>query len=143
MTGNVIDFGAYQRLRARDPQGHAGWTRRAPLGAMPGAVRRILHFMLDAPDDPPLVKLAWLLSYFGAVPLPDGQMYRLKRGRLDVKRDSGWVASPITLDGLAHLVTGLKRQEWQAIAQSCRRRETVLRLDDLWPGTIPPGSALV
>lgn len=141
--GNVIDFGAYQRRRARDPLSHNGWTRRTPLGSMPGTVQRILYFMLDVPDDPPLVKLAWLLSYFGAVPLPDGETYRLERGQLEVKRDGSWVASPVTLDGLARLVTGLNRPEWQAIAQSCRRRETLLRLDDLWHGPMPPGSAPV
>jgi len=139
MTGNVIDFGAYQRREAQGPLGRAGRARRA----MPGAVQRILHFMLDASDDPPLVKLAWLLSYFGAVPLPDGATYRLERGRLEVKRDGSWVASPVTLDGLARLVTGLKRPEWQAIARSCRRRETVCRLADLRPGRRPPGDAPV
>jgi hypothetical protein len=110
---------------------------------MPGAVQRILYFMLDVPDDPPLVKLAWLLSYFGAVPLPDGETYRLERGRLEVQRDGSWVASPVTLDGLAHLVTGLKRPEWEAIARSCPRRETVRRLDGLRPGRMPPDDAPV
>lgn len=143
MKDNIIDFGAYQRRKAQSTPSFWCWPKRSPFGAMPGPIQRILVFMLDAPDDPPLVKLAWLFSYFCEVPLPDGQTYRLERGRLEVKHENGWEPSPVTMDGLAHLVMNLNRMEWQAIARSCRRRDTVLRPDGFRPRGTPPGGAPV
>jgi len=98
---------------------------------------RIYQLMLDAPEDPPLVKLAWLLSYFGEVPLPDGKAYRLERGRLEERAGKSWVRSTATFDDLARLTHGLTRPQWQRIASHSAPREVVCTLDQCATRSIP------
>lgn len=101
-----------------------------PLWGMPSEIFRILHLMFDAPDDPPLVKLAWLLSHFGEVPLPDGRTYRLERGHLEEKNGDGWEPSAASFNELAAMANGLTRQQWQWVARRCQPRKRVFSLGD-------------
>jgi hypothetical protein len=89
---------------------------------------RICQLMLDAPDDPPLVKLAWLLSYFGAVPLPDGNVYRMERGCLEVRDGESWVRPTASFDDLVRLTHGLTRPQWQRIARESAPRQVIYSL---------------
>ena len=139
MGKDVIDFESYRRRKERGMRKEplAGFGR--PFWGMPDAIVRIRHFMFDAPDDPPLVKLAWLLSHFGEVPLPGGRTYRLERGRLEENNGDGWERSAASFDDLAGTVTGMTREQWQWIASRCQPKKKVyslgewikdLRLDD-------------
>lgn len=145
MKDDIIDLASFKRRKAVKAEKTAirsgvwSWPKRSPFAHMPGPILRMLHFMFDAPDDPPMVKLGWLLSYFGEVPLPDGRTYRLHQDRLEVQGEGGWTPSSVTMDGLARLVTGLKREQWQAIATSCRRRTAEPHPEGFWSCGKPPG----
>ena len=141
MASDVIDFGEHQRRIKTRPFGPLRGRYSRPFGQMPIAIMRIYQLMLDAPEDPPLVKLAGLLSYFGEVPLPDGNTYRLERGRLEEREGEAWVCSTSTFDDLARLTHGLTRSQWQRIARGTAPRQVVYSLDR-W-GTRPPPNAPV
>ena len=125
MTSDVIDFGEYQRRKQTRSSRPSWGLYSSPLGRMPMAIVRIYQLMIDAAEDPPLVKLGWLLSYFGGVPLPDGNTYRLERGRLEERAGESWVCSTTTLDDLAQLTHGLTRPQWQRIASHSTPRQVV------------------
>ena len=141
MASDVIDFGEHQRRKKTRSSGPSWGRYSRPFGQMPIAIMRIYQLMLDAPEDPPLVKLAWLLSYFGEVPLPDGNTYRLERGRLEQRDGAAWVRAASTFDDLARLTLGLTRTQWQRIARGSEPRQVVYSLDR-W-GTRPPPDAPV
>jgi hypothetical protein len=130
MGKDVIDIESYRLKKARRmwKNPFAGFGR-SPWG-VPSEIFRILHLVFDAPDDPPLVKLAWLLSHFGEVPLPGGRTYRLERGRLEEKNGDGWEPSASSFNDLAGMVSGLTRQQWQWIARGCQPRKKVFSFED-------------
>jgi hypothetical protein len=130
MDKDVVDFESYRRRKERGMRKDPPAGFRRSLGGMPREVVRILHFMCDAPDDPPLVKLAWLLSHFGEVPLPGGRIYRLERGRLEEKNGDGWERSDASFDDLAGTVTRMTREQWQWIASRCQPKKRVYTLDE-------------
>lgn len=129
MTSDAVDFGQYLRRKQTRSSRSSWWQCWSPIGRMPTAIVRIKGMTLDAPEDPPMVKLAWMLSYFGAVPLPDGETYRLERGRLEVRDGESWVRSTATFNDLALLAHELTRPEWQRIAGQSEPRQVVLSLD--------------
>lgn len=141
MTSDVIDCGEYRRRKQTRSTGPSRGPYSSRPGRMPQEIVRIRHWMIDAPEDPPLVKLAWLLSYFGAVPLPDGNIYRLERERLEQRKGEAWVRSTSTFDDLARFTHGLTRSQWQRIARGSAPRQVVYSLDR-W-GTRPPPDAPV
>jgi hypothetical protein len=135
MEGNIVDLEAHRRrkrpAKGRPVRATYGWPGRSPLDATPMTIRHMRVRYFDMPDDPPLVKLAWLLSHCGEVPLPDGESYRLERGRLEWKRDGRWVVSCVTFDELARRVGRLQWPQWQYIALRCRPRKKVFDLNSL------------
>ena len=138
MEGKVVDLEAYRLRKRRSKQRPArptyGWPGRSPFDAMPATIRHMRSRSFDTSDDPPLVKLAWLLSHYGEVQLPDGETYRLARGRLEWKRDGCWGVSSVTFDELARLVGRLDWHQWQYIALRCRPRKKVFDLASLLRG---------
>ena len=138
MEGKVVDLEAYRLRKRRSKQRPArptyGWPGRWPFDAMPATIMHMRSRCFDTPDDPPLVKLAWLLSHYGEVPLPDGQTYRLERGRLECRRDGLWVISSVSFDELACRVVRLKWPQWQQIALRCSPRKKVFDLQELVRG---------
>ena len=56
MASDVIDFGEHQRRIKTRPFGPLRGRYSRPFGQMPIAIMRIYQLMLDAPEDPPLVK---------------------------------------------------------------------------------------
>ena len=131
MGKDVVDIGSHRRRKDRRMRRDPFGALSGPFGKMPSVIFRIQHPMYDAPKDPPLVKLAWLLSYFGEVPLPDGKTYRLERGRLEERSSDSWEPSAASFNDLAGMATGLTRQQWQRIAGGCQPRKVVYNLKDL------------
>lgn len=125
--GRVIDMAAYRQRNGTGVQ--PAFTRRGiePFHGIPSSIMRMQIFMFDAPEEPALVKLVWLLSFFAAVPMPDGRTYRLERGVLEVQSDDKWMRSEASLNALAEWVVNLTRDGWRQLSLRCPRRKTVLR----------------
>jgi hypothetical protein len=125
MGNDVIDFGRYHRRRLAR-QASSLWGRANDFfGLTPSVIVRMLVLMFDAPDDPPLVKLAWLLTHFGEVTMPGGKTYRLERGSFEEKDGDQWVPSTVAFNDLVKLASGFKRDQWQWVARNAKRRKSV------------------